>query len=254
MTDNEKQVPSLLRGYIVLEWVARSKFPVSASDLARQLGMAKPTVHRIALQLEAQGLLQREPRGKKFLPGKRLREFSKTVLANSSGSEVFHNILKNLAEEVGETCNCCLLDGQRIVYFDRVESNWPIRVQLTVGSQLPLYCTASGKVFLAYMPTKVRKKFIQSIALTKQTENTITDVETLEASLQKIKETGVGEDNQEFLQGMVAIAVPVMASDGSFHFTLAIHAPTVRKSVSSLYRCLPALQEAAKKFAAFDES
>lgn len=254
MIDHEKQVPSLLRGYIVLEKVAYNKTPISASSLARELGMAKPTAHRIALQLEAQGLLQREPRSKQFLPGKRLRDFSKTVLANASGSEVFHSVLQNLSEEVGETCNCCLLDGQRIIYFDRVESNWPIRVQLTTGSQLPLHCTASGKVFLAYMPNKVRKKFIQSIPLTKHTENTITDVDTLEESLQKIKESAVGEDNQEFLQGMVAIAVPVMSSDGSFHFTLAIHAPTMRKSVSSLYRFLPALQEASKRLAAFDES
>ena len=253
-TDNDKKtIPSSLRGYRVLEQIVASKKPISSADLARQLNMPKATVHRLATQLEAEGLLRREQHSKKFITSTRLYQFAKNVLANSSAHQAFRAVLQGLAEEIRETCNCSLLDGQHIVYFDRVETNWPIRIQLPVGSQLPLHCTASGKLFLAYMPTRTRKKFIQSLHLRKYTDYTITDPDTLEQRLTTIRETSVGEDNQEFLQGMVALSVPVMDRHNRFHFAIAIHAPTIRKNLNDLHQYISPLRQAADMLSQIDE-
>ena len=251
--DDKKIIPSFLRGYRVLEQIVASKDPISAADLARQLDMPKATVHRLATQLEAEGLLRREQHSKKFITSTRLYQFAKNVLASSSTHQAFRAVLQGLAEEVGETCNCSLLDGRHIVYFDRIETNWPIRIQLPVGSQLPLHCTASGKLFLAYMPTRMRKTFIQSLHLHKYTDYTITDSNKLEECLATTRDTSVGEDNQEFLQGMVALSVPVMDRYNRFHFAIAIHAPTIRKNIDDLYQYMPSLRQAADTLSLIDE-
>ena len=79
-----------------------------------------------------------------------------------------------LVREVGETCNFTTLDGAEVLYLDRVEAKWPLRLSLDVGSHVPLHCTASGKLFLATMPAAQRDALIDRLALPRMTPNTIT--------------------------------------------------------------------------------
>ena len=172
------------------------------------------------------------------------------MMSNEDLSAPRHAILQALSDEVGETCNCTMLDGNHTVYFDRVESNWPYRIQLPVGSHLPLHCTASGKLFLAFMQARPRRRLITAAPLKSFTDSTITDVKLLTEELKRIKSNGFGVDNEEFMDGMVAVSVPIFNNSGEICFTTAIHAPTVRKSLESLKEHLPLLQEAAKAMAA----
>jgi DNA-binding IclR family transcriptional regulator len=155
-----------------------------------------------------------------------------------------------LSKEVGETCNLTVLDGNEIVYLDRVETNWPYRIHLPVGSHLPLHCTATGKLFLANMKPAARRRLIDSLTLTRHTDLTITDPDVLLEQLRRIAEEGVGYDSGEYLDGMVAIAVPVIGEHNQMCFAVAIHAPSVRKSLSELRQYLPTLRHAAARLAA----
>lgn len=240
---------TLFRGLKLMQQVADSERGLSIAELVEAIGLPKPTIHRIATQLEEEGYLLRGP-DKRFTVGHALKHFSLAVQANHAVGAPRHAILERLSQEVGETCNCTMLDGHRTVYFDRVEYNWPIKVDLHLGSRLPLHATASGKLFLAYMKPSERKRILSAAPLAQNTEQTITCSNELETQLKQIRKEGVGFDNEELIAGMVAVAVPVLNQNKRICFTVAAHAPTSRKSLQDLRDCVPALQKAAESLSA----
>ena len=241
---------TMLRGFAILEAVIAAKQSLSVTDLVEILKLPKPTVHRLTRQLEQEGLLSRELHSKRFIAGHRLRDFALGVLSNSMLRAPRHAILQALSDEVQETCNITMLDGNQIIYFDRVECNWPVRLHLAPGSRIPLHCTASGKLFLALMPTRQRQRLLASLSLQSYTERTLASVDTLQVALKRIAQNNLGVDNEEFIDGMVAIAAPVFDREGKICATVAIHAPTVRKTLPALHLHVPALRRAASDLSA----
>ncbi len=241
---------TLLRGLAILENVAEAPRGLSTAELVEILGLPKPTVHRIAQQLEDEGYLQRTPTDRRFVVGHLLKKFSIDIISNDTVGAPRHAILEALSEEIGETCNCTMLDGNHTLYFDRVECNWPIKVDLHPGSRLPLHATASGKLFLAHMKPQERKRLLNAAPLSRNTVRTIVSPELLEIELKKTKEEGIGYDNEELLDGMVAVAVPVFDSANRVSFTLAVHAPTTRRKIEDLRQYIPSLRRAAAALAA----
>ena len=130
--DKTEGIPTILRGLIMLEQVAQAKRPISAAEIIEKLGLPKPSVNRILSQLEEEGFLQREPVKKRYIPGPRAKEVVLAIMSNEDLGAARHSILQALSDEIGETCNCTILDGDRTVYFDRVEANWPYRIQLPI--------------------------------------------------------------------------------------------------------------------------
>lgn len=236
---------TLLRAFAILEAVATADRPSSVAEIVERLDLPKPTAHRLTQRLIQEGLLQRDPASKRLIPGGRLGQLALHVLASSTLLAPRRAILKTLSEQLEETCNLCVLDGEESIYLDRVETNWPIRIQLPVGSRMPLHCTASGKLFLARMPQRQRSALLQHKPLLRNTPHTITDPEVLERELQRIVEEGISTDNEELMSGMVAIALPVTDRTGRICATVAVHAPTVRKSLTELRQQVPAVNRAA---------
>jgi len=256
MTVNEsagRNNSPLLRGLLILEKVAESSRALTVSDLLEELDIPKPTVHRITSQLEEAGYLQYEPNNKRLTIGPKLKNIGFDVLTNRASTAPRHAILKALSEEIDETCNCTMLDGDHTVYFDRVESDYAYRIDLKIGSRLPLHCTASGKLFLANMPAGQRKKLISAAPLKQFTKRSITDPVQLEEELKRIKRDGIGVDDEEFLPGMVALAVPVFNAKNEMCFTIAVHAPSIRKPLILLKQYIPSLKRAAASMSALYE-
>ena len=244
------KIPPSLRALHILERVAQGVGGMTSAELEVLLGVPKASIHRIAQQLEEDGFLQREPGKKRFIAGPRARVLALAVHGNSAISAPRHAILTALSQEIEETCNCTVLDGSELVYFDRVEANWPYRIQLPTGSRHPLHCTASGKLLLANLDVSRRRSLLSAYPLKQYTERTITDRTALEKELDRIRESGVGTDNEEYLPGMVAVAVPVLSNANSLEHTIAVHAPTIRKPLPSLMQYLPTLRHAASAMAA----
>ncbi|MFH7565146.1 MULTISPECIES: IclR family transcriptional regulator [Oceanimonas] len=236
---------TLLRAFALLEEILAEERGITAAELCQRLDVPKPTIHRLIGQLEQEGLLQKEPDGRYLAPGPRLRRMALGVLAHRSVGAARRAVLQRLADELGETCNLTLLDGHELVYFERVETNWPVRIQLHPGSRMPLHCTASGKLFLAMMPVHQRKALLSTLSLVAHTENTITDRGQLEQELDKIAAQALSTDNEELIEGMVALAVPIYDDVGQVRAAVAVHAPTIRKPLASLTEWAPALRRAA---------
>lgn len=246
----EGQGGPALKVFAVLETIAAQKRLLTISELAALLDVPKPTMHRIVRQLDSEGLLQREPDRRVYGPGPRLLNFALGTVHSSMRSAPRHAVLEALSAAVGETCNFGMLSGHAIVYLDRVEASWPFGLKFEPGSRVPLHCTSVGKLLFSAQPRRRRDELIGVTKLARYTENTITDPNALRHELEEIRKRGYSIDNQEFLAGVVCLAVPVRDAKGAICAGLAISAPHARMSVAESLAHLPTLFTAAEKLAA----
>lgn len=235
----------LQRAVAIVEYVAQKGTPVSITELIRSLDLPKPSAHRICKTLEEMGVLISDPIARGMTIGPRLSRIALDTLLTSAEDGERRRILRSVVEETGETCTLTVLDGDEILCLDRVESSSPIQVQLYTGSHVPLTCTASGKLFLAFLPKAKRSTMIRVAALKRHTQNTITDPDLLERELDRIRKKKLSSDNQEFLPGLVAIAVPIFDSRRTMCAALSLNAPVGRMSIESSTRHVTVLQAAA---------
>ncbi len=235
-----------LRALTLLEQVAGSPRPVSLDDLVKFTRLSKPTAFRLLALLERSGMIQRDPvADRRYTSGHRLASLALAVLRNSPARAERHAILQRLVATVGETCNVTLLDGAEVFYLDRVETSWPLRLHLQTGSRVPVHCSSSGKLFLSQLPPARRDRLLGPGPFARHTERTITDRAALEAELAQIREAEVSADNEEFLTGIVCLAVPVRDAGGAMVAAVALQAPVARLTMAECERHLPALRDAA---------
>ena len=238
-----------LRSLNILQAVAQATAPLTARDLALRLNLPHPTVHRLAVHLEKFGYLQREPGSKRFIGGRELRKLALDGLINSSSRADRHSILQALVDRVEETCNVTVLDGNEVTYLDRVELHWPLRTHLQAGSRVPIHCGASGKVFLSFMPADKRKRLLMAAPLRRWTDRTVIDPKRILSELNQVRKSKIGVDDQEFMPGLIGIAVPVFDSRGRVCATVSMHAPTVRWTLEAVLKTAPVLTAAASDIA-----
>lgn len=248
--DEEKEqgkIPTNLRLLVMLEEVAKAGVPVAPSALCDLMGLPKPTVHRLLQTAEEEGFLQRSLDGRSFGPGLRMRKLSINTLSSQRIRTERLRIMRDLAEEVGETCNLAAPGRDGMVYLDRVETHWPLRIQLPIGTQVPFHSTASGKMYLSSLPSKTLDRLLTSVELKRRTAKTLVTPDDLRAELGKTRARGFSVDNEEFMDGMTAVAVAICDDRGRLLTTLSIHAPKQRHEIDSLIAELPKLKEAAAR-------
>ena len=238
------------RALRLLGVAAAESRPIGLAELAVRLGLPKATTHRLCEQLLAAGFLTRDLDAKAFIAGPALQRLAFDTLNHGSLRGLRHQVLVELVTQVGETCNFTTLDGASVLYLDRVEAVWPLRLTLDVGSHVPLHCTASGKLFLAHLPAAAREELISHLPLTRTTPQTITAAKALRAECERIAAAGYSCDREEFITGLIAVAVPLRDAEGTVRAAVAMHAPVARMNMKAAEARLPALRAAAKRMAA----
>ena len=244
-TSNRDKGTSFLRVFRILETVIDADRPLTAAEISVSAGLPRPTTYRLCKMLMNERLLQYEIDGRRMFGGPRLFEFAGRVLSGSHLGLERRAILETLADEIGETCNLSIPEGTRMIYAERVESHWPLRMQLPVGTAVPLHCTASGKLYLAQLDPSERHRIVGRLRLSKHTPFTIVDTDKLESEMEQIREQGFATDNEEFIEGLVAVAVPIRDPNGRFCAGLAVHAPKIRMTMEDALAQMPALRSAA---------
>lgn len=245
--EQHSQIPTNLRLLVLLEEVAKAGVPVTPSSLKDVLNLPKPTLHRLFNTAEASGFLQRDIDGRSYGPGPRLRQLSLNTMSSQRLRTVRLAILRRVAEEIGETCNIAAPDREGMTYLDRVETHWPLRIQLPVGTQVPFYCTASGKLYLSSLRPTYFERYLATAKLEQHGPNTITNKEQLKAEIEATRKRAYSMDNEEFMEGMAAIAVPIHDDRKRVVSALAVHAPLQRSNLSDLIKNVDLLKAAAEE-------
>ena len=231
----------------ILDMVASSERPLSPTELAVQLNIPKASLHRLVGALEQQGYLQTRMNQRGLQPGHRLRQVAMGVLASAPMQAQRRAILSSLSEQIGETCNIAVPDGTEMIYFDRAETHWPVRVQLQIGSRVPVFATAGGKMYLSSLPRTKRESLVSQVKLVSYTSNTIMDAQRLNAELDATAKRGFALDNEEYIDGMVALAVPIIDNNDRLYATLSFHAPCMRIQFAAVTDFLPQIRSASGK-------
>jgi DNA-binding IclR family transcriptional regulator len=154
-------------------------------------------------------------------------------------------VLRSLVNEVGESCNLTALSGSEVMYLDRVETPAPLRFYLHSGSRVPVHCSASGKLFLAGMTPVQRQRLLAHTRLEAFTPKTLTNLDALEEEIRQVKRQGFALDNEEFLPGLLCVAVLVPSASGRSNLCVAVQAPVMRLPPAKAIGLLPALQRTA---------
>lgn len=241
-----------MRLVALLEVIASKDRLFSLQGLVEATRLPKPTLHRMLQQLESANLLQREGLGRHYGTGVRLRRLAEDLLMNDSLHGARHAVLRHLVEEIGESCNITTLSGGEVVYLDRVETAAPLRFYLHPGSRVPVHCSASGKVFLAQMPLAQRRRLLAHAPLEQCTPGTLTDLPRLERELKRVRRDGFAVDDEEFLPGLLCIAVLVPAADRPSNLCIAVQAPIMRLTPAKARALLPAVRRAAASLSDID--
>jgi DNA-binding IclR family transcriptional regulator len=248
--DRSDRIPTTLRLLTLLEEVVRIGGPVIPADLAGATDLPKATLHRLFHTLEAEGYLQREPDGRSYSVGLRARTLAVATLSTMRARTARLAVMRALAKDTGETCNVAIPDREAMVYLDRVETEWPLRVQFSVGTHVPLYCTASGKMYLSTLSELRLSSFLRNVELEPRTPNTITDPDALHREVDKVRQQGFAVDNEEFLEGVIAFAMPLRDQYGRMPATISFQGPLQRLSLEEGYSHLPRLKQAADELSA----
>lgn len=234
-----------LRPLTVLEHLSEASQPLTLAQLAGLMRVPKSTLMRLLRSMEMHGYLLHMPAERGYVAGARSTTLALKVLRGSNIRRECRAVLRGLVRTLGETCNLTVPDAGRVLYVERIDTPAPLRMHLQPGTWVPMHCTASGKLFLASMPLLERRGILAQLPLTRHAPRTITDRQELEVELERIAKLRVGIDNEEFVRGMVAVAVPVRGNDNKLVAAVACHAPTARMSLDELLTSVPELRKAA---------
>src|ERR1700688_2167246 len=190
-SDIAGETSSTLKAFGVLEVLVRAGRAVTLSELMQATELPKPTLYRALALFEEAGLVSREPGGRAYIIGDRLSRFGLDVLRNDAAATERRIVLRRVVSEIGESCNLAVLHKGTLIYLDRIEAHWPLRLQIPAGGvALPPHCCASGKLLLAHLPLADRQRLIELMALEQFTPRTITDRQVLASELDRIISAG----------------------------------------------------------------
>ncbi len=237
-------VQSIERVFGLLETMADNGGMMGLSQLSAASGLPLPTIHRLVRTLVGLGYLRQEASRQYVLGPKliRLGESSSQMLGVWARAH-----LTGLVDELGETANLAMLDGDQIVYVAQVPSRHSMRMFTEVGRRFLPHSTAVGKAILAYRPDHEVADLLGRTGMPRHTEYTLTTPRDFLAELATIRDRGyaIDESEQELGVRCVAVVVP----DAPQPMALSMSGPLTRMSDDVVERAAPVLQAAAAEIA-----
>jgi len=235
-------ITSVQRCLRLLSLFAQAADGLSASDVARQSGLPVSTVHRFLVNLENAGFLAYSNTGKYHL-GIASFSIGHAALAQLDIRRLSYPYLQALNRSTRETIHLIVRHGLSAVYVEKLDSPEKLRIFSHIGASVPLYCTAVGKVMLAFLPQQELEETLRQIELRQMTPNTISDLPELERHLRRVRKNGYAFDLEEHEAHIRCVAAPIWDPSGVVNASLSLTAPAVRMSLPRLRKLAPLIQE-----------
>jgi IclR family transcriptional regulator, acetate operon repressor len=239
MGSDSPVVQSLDRALSILDVLRLSDGGLALGDVASRSGLPKSTTHRLLSTLERRGLVARDPDSGTY------RLATKTFEPVGAGPGV-RQVLEGLAARSGETANLGALIGSEVLYIDRANSPHALRWQLGVGSRVPAYCSAMGKAILASLPAgEVSRRLPRRLKAF--TRHTITERRTLLEELALVRHRGFAVDDEEFMEGVRCVAVPIGYGAADVAHAVSLAGPGFRWTRERAEGLVEVMHEAAAR-------
>ncbi|EME14407.1 IclR family transcriptional regulator [Rhodococcus triatomae] len=202
---------------------------LSLTELTRRSRVAKATVHRLAGELVEWGLLERA--GTKYRLGLRLFELGQLVPRQRILRDAALPYMEDLLLATQETVHFAVRDGIDVLYIEKIIGHRGLNQQSRVAGRLPLYCTATGKMILAFSPQSVFDEVVEQ-GFTALTNRTTMSVSVLRQQLERMRKDQLAVEVEETRLGYMSVAVPVFSGPTTIAGALSVTGPTVRMNVS----------------------
>jgi IclR family transcriptional regulator, KDG regulon repressor len=212
----------------VLRAFSRAGQELGITELSRQLGLGKSTVHRLVTTLTAERLLERGSTPGRYRLGLVLYELGSNVTEHVDLHQAALPALATLRHETGEMVHVAVLDGLEVVYVERLESHNLLPIFRQVGHRLPAHWTSSGKILLAALPPDELTRRLADWRPVAQTPWTITDKNRLLTELVAVAERGWAQNNEEGHLGIVSVGAPIRGRDGKVMAAVSVVGDSAR--------------------------
>ena len=222
------RIQAIERAVAILNAFTAEDHELGVTELADRLGLHKSTVHRFMVNLDAAGMVERNPRTGRYRLGMRIFELGGLVKQRMNLWDEALPFLESLVRDTGETGHLAVLDGGEAIYIERVEARRALRVPAAIGRGYPAHATNLGKVLLADLDSSSLAEIVRERGLSAHTPNTIIDPAALELELTRIRERGYAVDNEEYDEGLRCIGAPVRDHSGHVVAALGIGGPVTR--------------------------
>lgn len=239
-------VTALARGLKVLKTFNQEGRPLTNAEVADLTGLTRATARRFLLTLEATGYLQTD--GRLFSLTPRVMDLGTGYFTSRPVWEQAQPVMKRLVDEIDESCSLAVLDGIDVVYLARVPPKHLMTIPISVGTRLPAFTNAMGRVLLACLSEEEVEHRLATADITSFTNHTIRQPGELRRILSDARINDYAVALHEMHEGRGAIAVPVRDREGRVHGAINIAAMLTRVSKERLTGdVLARLQAAARE-------
>jgi len=238
-------INALRRGLHVLETIAHAGGRLPLKPIAQRLGLHMSTAHHLVKTLEALGYVGQDEQ-RVYRLKRRVFQLAAAAWNDDELVHIAQPIVAELGLKTGETAQLAVFDRRQAVVIGKFDATGPWRLYDRVGAERPAYCTAIGKVQLAFQTPPILRDYIRATSLKPFTTTTITTVSNLLAELKKTAKHGYAVDNEEFSMGVRCLAAPVFSFTGGIVAALGLFGPAWRMTPSRVDDLVAPLMQKAE--------
>ncbi len=241
-------IQSVTNALDLLEEFRDDEPELGVTELSKRLGLHKNNVFRLLATLESRGYMEQNKVTDNYRLGLRVLELGQIFIKHMGLLKMARPILDEVVEKCNETAYLGLIRDNRVVYVDVVEANRPVRVVSRVGVGLPIYCSAVGKVQIAFESDDEVERALAGDDLISFTPKTIVDRKVLANHLKKVHEQGYAIDDEEYDEGIRCVGVPIFDYTRRVVAGVSISGPSYRFTDERLEKeLIPLAKEAGEK-------
>lgn len=232
----------------ILQAFLDRKEPVSIAELSNATGINISILYRVISPLRKEGYICKIPKSNQYIIGPKFLEFSNLARGTLSIDRVASPYLEKLNSHIDESVQLATLHGGVAVTTLMLHSKQKLRIVLGEKTELPLYCTGVGKIFLAHMKESELDKYLTAQQKREQyTANTNIKSSEIKKGLSEIKKNGVAIDQEEFVPGIVEIAAPIKNSNNQLVAAVGIEIPSSRATKDRVSELVALLKKTASE-------
>lgn len=234
MFDSGLFVGSVEKAFEVLRVLSAAPTPLGLSEVVKVSGMGKSSAQRFLHTLSALGYIRQDKETKAYSITARVLDLAQSYLGADGLREKASHFLRAANLKTEETVNLTVLDRLSVLYLMRYQGFHEISVELSIGSKLPAFCTAPGRVILAFLEEAESTWVLEKSDIKAYTPFTVTDKAKIVASLKAIRRDGYFISNQEAFVGDISVAAPVFNFAGRVIAAVNMAVPTSRWSIEKV--------------------
>jgi IclR family transcriptional regulator, KDG regulon repressor len=203
---------------------------LGVTELSKRLKLHKNNVFRLLATLESRNYIEQNKVTENYRLGLKTLELGQTFIKQMGLLRQSRPVIEALVKECNETTYVAILKDSHIVYLDVVETDLTVRVVPRVGARLPAYCTAAGKVQIAYMTDEELEHYLPVREMKRYTPKTMVDREELKKHLKLVAERGYAIDDEEMDVGVKCVGAPIRDYTRRIIGAVSISGPSMRFS------------------------